>query len=138
MSALTDRWTGWFRRKSGGEETNPPVQTGSSVTTGGGLDQEPVVVWDAANVMEAEIVKGRLESEGIPAFIRGEAVGGIYGLTAGNLAAAKVFVPAPLAEKAFDLLLGNDEDLAEDPAYDLAEDTSEEVSFEEDEGQGAA
>lgn len=38
-------------------------------TTGGGLDNEPVVVWEAANLMEAQVVKGRLESEGIPALI---------------------------------------------------------------------
>ena len=73
-------------------------------TTGGGLDNEPVVVWGAANLMEAQVVKGRLESEGIPALIRGEALATIYGLTAGNLAVAKVLVPAPLADKALALL----------------------------------
>lgn len=73
-------------------------------TTGGGLDNEPVVVWEAANLMEAQVVKGRLESEGIPALIRGEALATIYGLTAGNLAVAKVLVPAPLADKALALL----------------------------------
>jgi hypothetical protein len=54
--------------------------------------------------MEAEIVAGRLHSEGIPAIIRGEALGAIYGLTTGSLAAATVLVPAPLAEKALALL----------------------------------
>ncbi len=73
-------------------------------TTGGGQEQEPEVVWEAANLMEAQIVKGRLENEGIPAIIRGEAVGQIYGLTTGNLAATDVLVPAPLAEKARDIL----------------------------------
>ncbi len=86
----------------------PPVNVdgeAASTTTGGGLDNEPVVVWEAANLMEAQVVKGRLESEGIPALIRGEALATIYGLTAGNLAAAKVLVPAPLADKAMALLL---------------------------------
>lgn len=73
-------------------------------TTGGGLDNEPVTVWEAANLMEAQVVKGRLESEGIPALIRGEALASIYGLTAGNLAVTKVLVPAPLADKAMTLL----------------------------------
>jgi hypothetical protein len=131
MSALTDRLPSWFRRKIEGEE--PVTKTGASVTTGGESDQEPVVVWDATNVMEAEIVKGRLESEGIPAFIRSEAVGGLYGLTAGNLAAAQVYVPAPLAEKALDLLTGG-EDLEVAPT----EGQMEEESFPEDEEQGAA
>jgi hypothetical protein len=73
-------------------------------TTGGSYDQEPEVVWEAANLMEAQIVKGRLENEGIPAIIRGEALGQIYGLTTGSLAATDVLVPAPLAEKAREIL----------------------------------
>jgi hypothetical protein len=55
-------------------------------------------------MMEAEIVRGRLESEGIPAIIRNESAGQIYGLTMGGLARADVLVPAPLAEKAIELL----------------------------------
>ena len=73
-------------------------------TTGGSYDQEPEVVWEAANLMEAQIVRGRLENEGIPAIIRGEALGQIYGLTTGSLAATDVLVPAPLAEKAREIL----------------------------------
>lgn len=73
-------------------------------TTGGSLDQEPVVVWVAPNQMEAQIVKGRLESAGIPAIIRGEVLGAIFGLTTGTLAECAVLVPAPLAEKAEALL----------------------------------
>ena len=80
------------------------VGSGIGSTTGGSLDQEPVVVWEAANHMEAQIVKGRLESEEIPAFIRGEALGVIYGLTSGGLAATDVLVPAPLADKAIAIL----------------------------------
>lgn len=68
------------------------------------METEPVVVWEATNLLEAQIVKGRLESEGIPALIRGEAVGSIYGFTAGNLARADVLVPAPLAERAGEIL----------------------------------
>ena len=65
---------------------------------------EPVIVWEAANLMEAEIVKGRLEAEGIPALIRGDAAGTIFGLTAGELAKADVLVPAALAERAAEIL----------------------------------
>ena len=79
-------------------------------------------MWEAANVMEAHVVKGRLESEGIPAIIRGEALAAIYGLTAGNLAAAKVLVPAPLAEKALDVLFADDGSLDETEEEGGAED----------------
>lgn len=90
--------------------------TTASVTTGGGSSQEPVVVWEAANLMEAQVVKGRLESEGIPAFVRTEALGVIYGLTAGGLARADVLVPGPLAEQAFELLYEEDEESEDDQA----------------------
>ncbi len=87
----------------------------SGATTGGRMDQSPVVVWEAANPMEAEIVKSRLEAAGIPAIIRSEALGQIYGLTMGGLAAADVLVPAPLAEQAIALLESDidSEDLAD-------------------------
>lgn len=124
MSALTDNLPGWFRRRNtpatdGSEQSDPAT---ASTTTGGGSDGEPVVVWEAANVMEAHVVKGRLESEGIPAIIRGEALAAIYGLTAGNLAAAKVLVPAPLAEKALDVLFADDGSLDEAEEESGAED----------------
>lgn len=60
--------------------------------------------------MEAQIVKGRLESAGIPAIIRGEVLGAIFGLTTGTLAESAVLVPAALADKA-EALLQSDESL---------------------------
>ncbi len=54
--------------------------------------------------MEAQIVKGRLTSEGIPAIVRGESLGQIYGLTAGRLASTDVLVPGLLAEEARQIL----------------------------------
>lgn len=106
MSVFTDLFPGIFRRRTA--ENAPASAASASVTTGGGSDNEPVVVWEAANLMEAHVVKARLESEGIPALIRGEALAAIYGLTAGNLAAAKVLTPAPLADKAIAILSGEE------------------------------
>ena len=76
----------------------------ASATTGGSTTQEPVVVWQAANPMEAQIVKGRLLSAGIPAIVRGEAMGRIYGFVYGGLAERDVLVPGLLAESAEALL----------------------------------
>lgn len=125
MSAFTDLFPGLFRRRNTAE-IEPGAATDSATTTGGGSDNEPVVVWEAANLMEAHVVKGRLESEGIPALIRGEALATIYGLTAGNLATAKVLVPAPLADKALALLFAeeSEEDAFNEP--DATQDTSTE------------
>lgn len=117
MTTLSDQLPGWFKRKGSAEATTgAPDSETASTTTGGGSDQEPVVVWEAANVMEAYVVKGRLESEEIPAFIRGEALGRIYGLMAGSLASVEVLVPAPLADKALAILFG-----AEDDEHELSE-----------------
>ena len=116
MTAWTDQLPGWFRRRASGQtvdvaDTNSA--SASSITTGGGSENEPVVVWQAANTLEAHVVKGRLESEGIPAFVRSEALSAIYGLTAGGLARADVLVPGLLAEQALAILFPEDEAGAE-------------------------
>ncbi len=119
MSILSEGFAGWFRPKRNPSSTEQ-AENASNTTTGGDLDQEPVVVWVAANQMEAQIVKGRLESEGIPALIRGEALGAIYGLTTGALAESAVLVPAALAGKA-EAILQNDESWEADETPPTAE-----------------
>jgi len=133
MSALIDQLPGTFKRKvqPTGEENKTTMDSAendalsASATTGGGSSQEPVVVWEAANLMEAEVIKSRLESEGIPALLRGEALGAIYGLTAGGLARTSVLVPAALADQALAILAPDElseelEDGEPDPMEDLA------------------
>jgi len=116
MSANPGALPGWFRRRSNDDAQSDPAKKSeetpsdsdaslqSHAKTGGQDDQTPVVVWEAANRMEAEIVAGRLQSEDIPTIISGESLGTIYGLTTGSLAAANVLVPAALAEKAIAIL----------------------------------
>jgi hypothetical protein len=106
---LASNWLAGLLRRAQQPADEETETTGATTTTGGDQDQEPVVVWEAANRMEAEVVKGRLTSAGIPAIVRGEALGAIYGLTTGTLAAVAVLVPAPLAQKAIDLLYGDQE-----------------------------
>ena len=124
MSTLIERRPGLLRRRTEGETAGEPA-TGAATTTGGGSENEPVVVWEAANLMEAYVVKGRLESEGIPALIRGEAVGAIYGLTAGSLAVAKVLVPAPLVDQALTLLLDAEDETGDGETGDGEEEILE-------------
>ena len=93
----------WETRKKRAR-TVESENTNSSATTGGSVSQEPVVVWQAANPMEAQIVKGRLQSAGIPAIVRGESMGRIYGFVYGGLAERDVLVPGPLAESAQEVL----------------------------------
>ncbi len=124
MSTLIERLPGLLRRRTEGEAAGELAAT-AATTTGGGSENEPVIVWEAANLMEAYVVKGRLESEGIPALIRGEAVGAIYGLTAGSLAVVKVLVPAPLVDRALTLLLDAEDETGDGETGDGEEEILE-------------
>jgi len=54
--------------------------------------------------MEAQIIQGRLESEGIPTLLSYESAGLIYGLTVNGLGEVKILVPKRLAEEAKEIL----------------------------------
>jgi hypothetical protein len=76
-----------------------------SETTSGKIESTPwVVVAANLNPGEAVVIKGRLESENIPALIQQEAVGSVLGLTVGPLGSANVLTPEPFAERALALL----------------------------------
>jgi len=65
---------------------------------------EQLVTVYTAKYMEAQIIKGRLESEGIPVLLSYESAGLIYGLTVDGLGEVKIMVPKPLAEEAKEIL----------------------------------
>ncbi len=54
----------------------------------------------SGNYLQAQIVKGRLESEGVPALLRYEGAGLVYGVTVDGLGEARVMVPEELAQEA--------------------------------------
>lgn len=104
MSVYVEKFFGIFGLSSNRSSSPSTGNETAGSTTGGSVNQEPVVVWEAANSLEAQIIIGRLKSENIPAIAQGEVLGSIYGLTYGGLAETEVLVPAPLAEKAISLL----------------------------------
>ncbi|HPL64796.1 MAG TPA: DUF2007 domain-containing protein, partial [Syntrophales bacterium] len=53
----------------------------------------------------AEIIRGKLESEGIPVRIEYEAAGRIYAITIDGLGEVKIKVPSEWAERAGEILL---------------------------------
>jgi hypothetical protein len=77
---------------------------GTAETTPG--DDEPTrwVVIAIVSQLEAEVMRGKLESEGIPCMLQREAAGSVFGITIGPLGEVRVLVPEPLADRAFDLL----------------------------------
>ncbi len=85
-------------------------------TTQGG--SEPVrwqVVAETMGILPAQIIAGRLQSEGIPARAWQESVGQSYGLIAGPLGAGFVSVPDNYVDEALEIL-------AADPSGDDAVD----------------
>ena len=66
------------------------------------MDKDWVVLCSANGEVEGDIIKGKLESEGIPVIARQEAIGGFYAFDV--LGETKVLVPAHLKEKALKIL----------------------------------
>ena len=58
----------------------------------------------ASGMVHANIIIGKLESEGISARLKYEAIGPIYGLTADGLGKVEILVPFPLLERARQVL----------------------------------
>ena len=77
----------------------------------------------SGNYLQAQIVKGRLESEGVPALLRYEGAGLIYGITVDGLGEARVMVPENLVEQA--------ETILADQVYEEPDDMTEDESPEQ-------
>jgi hypothetical protein len=66
--------------------------------------KEPLVTVRTAKYLEAQIIKGRLESEGIPVLLRYESAGLVYGITIDGLGQVRIMVPQHLADEAREIL----------------------------------
>ena len=62
------------------------------------------VVYRAAGLLQAEVVKGRLESAGIPVMLDYESLGRVMGITVDGLGEVRLLVPTGRAEEARQLL----------------------------------
>lgn len=77
-------------------------------------DEQLVTVYIATQ-MEAQIIKGRLESEGIPVLLSYESAGLVWGLTVDGIGEVRIMVPKPLAEQAKEILeTGNESGTADE------------------------
>mgnify|MGYP002398477317 CR=1 FL=1 len=89
-----------------------------------------MVVYIAYSEPEAYIIVGRLQTEGIPAFVQQEAIGKVYGFAGGPLGDVRVLVNAQDYDRA-QAILDDTEDFDEsDDEYsddlDLAPDDDDE------------
>jgi hypothetical protein len=60
--------------------------------------------------MQAEIIKGRLESAGIPVMLDYESLGRVMGITVNGLGEVRILVPDERADEARELLTASAED----------------------------
>jgi hypothetical protein len=67
-------------------------------------EKGPLIAVCTAKYMEAQVIKGRLESEGIPVLLSYESAGLVYGITVDGLGEVKIMVPKALAEEARGIL----------------------------------
>jgi hypothetical protein len=74
------------------------------------------------NYLQAQIVKGHLESEGVPALLRYEGAGLVYGVTVDGLGEARVMVPEDLAAEAETIIADRSDQEAEDGTEEEPED----------------
>ena len=75
----------------------------------------PVQIYTALGQLEANVIKSRLESEGIPVLLQYESLGVVFGLTLDGLGQVKIMVPEPLEAKARAILDDMQEDDEDDP-----------------------
>lgn len=75
------------------------------------MDEEKwEIAYTASGITNANIVVGRLETEGIPARLKYEAVGAIYAITIDGLGEVDILVPVNYLEKAREVLSQRYED----------------------------
>jgi len=58
------------------------------------------VVYVAKGHLQAQVIKTKLESEGIPVLLQYESLGLIYGITVNGLGEVRVMVPEAMAQEA--------------------------------------
>ena len=115
MSTAISSWLRNIFQRPSSQEPSPqaPAQTAF-----GGDPQEPVVIYKAANAMEADLVIALLASESIPAFATGGALSQSFGLQVGPMAEVNVLVASSLAGRARQIVeerhLGSQESSEED------------------------
>lgn len=97
MSIAISSWLRNIFQRPSSQKTSPQAP---AKTAFGGDPQEPVVIYTAANAMEADLVIALLASESIPAFATGGALSQNFGLQIGPMAEVNVLVASSLAGRA--------------------------------------
>jgi hypothetical protein len=68
------------------------------------MAEELEVVYTAAGQLQAHVIKGRLETEGIPVLLSYDSGSTVFALTVDGLGEVRVLVPQGFAERAREIL----------------------------------
>jgi hypothetical protein len=82
-------------------------------------EQDPIVITEVAGRLQAEILRGLLEAQGIPAALSQESAATVYGLTTPALGSVQVLVPASYRQQAEQILEAYQSGQFENEALDL-------------------
>lgn len=99
MDAALKRWLPWRRPE-------PEPTASATARFGGEDDEEPVLVASIQGPVEIEMARDALSEAEIPAYIKDNQLGRVYGLTIGAFGTAEVWVMPIFAEQARDILIG--------------------------------
>jgi molybdenum cofactor synthesis domain-containing protein len=98
-----------------GEHSAPQPEMAPAVGEKTVSEVIPVCVYKANGQLEANVVKSRLESEGIPVVLQYESLGVVFGMTVDGLGEVKVMVPEHLEQEARAILEAVEESEEEAP-----------------------
>src|SRR5688500_15161916 len=96
----------WWKPRWRKTKDEDESRVNTTARFGGGGNNEPVLVATIHGPVEIEMAKDALAEAGIPAHVKQNSLGPVYGLSVGSFGSAEVWAPAPLAEQAYDLLIG--------------------------------
>ncbi len=77
-------------------------------------DESLVKVYESQGMFAAEVVKAKLEANGVPAMLKYESVGQVIGIMVDGLGRVEVHVPASFAEDALALINEEEDDAPSD------------------------
>jgi hypothetical protein len=96
----------WWQPIERPADDDTQVQSGATARFGGDGDDEPVLVAVINGPVEIEMAQAALQSAGIPAYVKRNSLGSLYGLSIGAFGRAEIWVLPALAEQAYNELVG--------------------------------
>jgi len=74
-------------------------------------EKQLVKIYESQGIFAAEVVKAKLQANGIPAMLKYESIGQVIGLTVDGLGRVEVYVSAEHADEATELVQETDDEM---------------------------